>query len=188
MGNILEYLKSSPVIAAVRNESDIRAAIGSKAKVVFILSGNLLNIKHMTESIKSADKVVCIHIDLIEGLGKDPAAIDFLKEFIKPDGIITTRANLAKYAKHTGMFTIQRLFIIDSHSLMTGIKNVRETGCDAVEVMPGIASKLIQRIKSSIDVPVIAGGLITTKEDITDSLSAGVLAVSTSSRELWNQL
>jgi glycerol uptake operon antiterminator len=188
LANILEYLESNPIIAAIRNESDIKAVIGSKVVVVFILSGNLLNIKNMTERIKSANKAVCIHIDLIEGLGKDHAAIDFLKEYVKPDGIITTRANLAKYAKHAGLFTIQRLFIIDSHSLMTGIKNVRETGCDAVEVMPGIASKLIQRIKNNIDVPVIAGGLITTKEDVIDSLSAGVLAVSTSSKELWNEL
>jgi glycerol uptake operon antiterminator len=81
---------------------------------------------------------------------------------------------------------VLRLFIIDSHSLVTGIKNVLETCPDAVEVMPGIAIKLVERIKDKINVPIIAGGLISTKEDIIEALSKGVLAVSTSSEELWN--
>lgn len=186
MDNILEVLEINPVIAAIRDEGDIGEAVASKAEVIFILSANLLNIKGMVDTIKFHNKKVCVHIDLIEGLGRDHAAIDFLKENVKPDGYITTKAPLARYAKQLGLFTIQRLFIIDSHSLVTGAKNVHETGVDAVEVMPGIASKIIERLKDNINVPVIAGGLISTKDDIIDSLSAGVLAVSTSCKELWN--
>lgn len=186
MNEILELLELNPVIAAIRDESQINVASDSRAEVVFILSGNLLNIKGMVEALRSRNKKVCIHIDLIEGLGRDYAAIDFLKEYVKPDGCITTKVTLAKYAKQLGLFTIQRLFVIDSHSLVTGIKNVNETCPDAIEVMPGIASKLIERLRERVNVPVIAGGLISTKDDIIESLSAGVLAVSTSCKELWN--
>jgi glycerol uptake operon antiterminator len=52
--------------------------------------------------------------------------------------------------------------------------------------MPGIASKIIGRLKDRINVPVIAGGLISTKDDIIDSLSEGAVAVSTSCKDLWN--
>lgn len=186
LDDILDILEVNPIIGAVRNEKDIEEVIKSNAKVVFILFGNLMNIKQMTDSIKLCGKKVCIHADLIEGLGRDNAAIDFLQGYVKPDGIITTKVTLARYAKQKGLFTILRLFIIDSHSLVTGIKNVSDTEPNAVEVMPGIASKLIERIIREISVPVIAGGLISTKDDIIDSLSAGVLAVSTSCRQLWN--
>lgn len=186
MHEILEILEQNPVVGAVRNEDDIKEVIKSNVEVVFILSGNLLNIKSMVDTIRSCGKRVCIHIDLIDGLGRDHAAVDFIKEHANPDGYITTKSSLAKYTKAQNLFTIHRLFIIDNHSLVTGIKNVHETAPDAVEVMPGIAVKLIERIKKDISVPIIAGGLISSKEDIIDSLSAGVLAVSTSCRELWN--
>jgi glycerol uptake operon antiterminator len=186
MHEIIEALGENPIIGAIRSEDDLEDVIRSSAQVVFILSGNLLNIGDMTQYLKSRGKKVCIHLDLIEGLGKDHAAIDFLKKYANPDGCITTKVTLAKYARQAGLFTILRLFIIDSHSLITGIKNVHETSPDAVEVMPGIASKLVERIIGEINVPVIAGGLISTKDDIIDALSAGVLAVSTSAKHLWN--
>lgn len=186
LAGILETLELNPIIGAIRDEEDMKIVMASKAGVVFILSGNLLNIKGITERIMASGKKVCIHVDLIEGLGRDNAAMDFINEVIKPDGVITTKVNLAKRAKQVGLFTILRLFIIDSHSLVTGIKNVHETAPDAVEVMPGIASKLVERITKEINAPVIAGGLISTKDDIIEALSTGVLAVSTSCRELWN--
>lgn len=186
MEDILDILELNPIIGAVRNEKDVEAVVKSNIEVVFILFGNLLSIKKTSDYIKSRGKKVCIHIDLIEGLGRDPAAVDFLKENVKPDGIITTKVTIAKRSKQVGMFTILRLFIIDSHSLVTGIKNVHETGPDAVEVMPGIAGKLVERIRDQINVPVIAGGLIATKDDIIEALSQGVLAVSTSCNELWD--
>lgn len=186
MEEILKLLELNPVIGAIRSENDIEEVIKSRVGVIFILYGSLLNIKDITNRIKESGKKVCVHADLIDGLGKDNAAMDFLKEYIKPDGIITTKVTLARRAKQLGMFTILRLFIIDSHSLVTGVKNVQDTAPDAVEVMPGIASKLVERLSKKIDVPVIAGGLISTKDDIIDALSAGVLAVSTSCRELWD--
>lgn len=186
LDNILGILERNPIIGAVRCQEDIDVVCNSKVDVVFVLFGNLLNIQWITRRIMDCGKKVCIHADLIEGLGKDTAAMDFIKENINPDGVITTKVTLAKRAKQLGQFTILRLFIIDSHSLITGIKNVQETCPDAVEVMPGIAGKLVERINKGIDVPIIAGGLISTKEDIIDALSSGVLAVSTSCRELWD--
>ncbi|MEG1720939.1 MAG: glycerol-3-phosphate responsive antiterminator, partial [Pseudoflavonifractor sp.] len=33
--------------------------------------------------------------------------------------------------------------------------------------------------------PIIAGGLIADKEDVTSALSAGAIAVSSTNREIW---
>ncbi len=85
------------------------------------------------------------------------------------------------------MYAIQRIFIIDSLSLKTGVKNILEHRPTAVEVMPGIASKIINKLETKVNnIPIIAGGLIKEKKDVIESLSAGAVAISTTSWELWD--
>ena len=55
---------------------------------------------------------------------------------------------------------------------------------DLIEIMPGIASKVIKRFVSG-GVPVIAGGLIETKQEITEALKNGAEAISTGKEDLW---
>ena len=70
-------------------------------------------------------------------------------------------------------------------SLETGIRNIQSVLPDAVEVLPGIASKIIKSMENEVRVPIIAGGLIQTKKDIMEAISAGAMAISTSKQELW---
>lgn len=184
--NIKETLIENPVIAALRNNKDLENVLNSKALVVFVLYGNIMNISTICKKLKEANKIVFVHLDMIEGLKGDQAGIEFIKEYANPQGIITTKSSNIKYAKQLGLYTIQRVFIIDSLFLKTGIKNIHETNPNAVEVMPGVASKIIHSMEREINVPIIAGGLIKSKKDVMDSLSAGAIAISTTSIELWN--
>jgi len=134
--------------------------------------------------LKVAKKVVFVHMDLMEGIKEDYSWLLFIKQ-CEPYGIITTRPNTIKNAKKLGLCVIQRIFVLDSLSLETGIKNIRSVLPDAVEVLPGVASKIIRRIEKAIRVPIIAGGLIETKKDIMESISAGAMAISTTKQELW---
>ena len=45
--------------------------------------------------------------------------------------------------------------------------------------------KIIARICKMVSVPVIAGGLISDKEDIMAMLSAGVVSISSTSPDIW---
>ena len=54
-----------------------------------------------------------------------------------------------------------------------------------IEIMPAVMPGVIRRFKQEISLPVIAGGLIDSKEDIIDILKAGALGVSTGKKELW---
>ena len=45
--------------------------------------------------------------------------------------------------------------------------------------------KIIRKLASEMEVPLIAGGLITDKEDVINALSAGALAVSTTLSDIW---
>jgi len=51
--------------------------------------------------------------------------------------------------------------------------------------MPAVMPNVIRRFKKEITIPVIAGGLIDSKEDIIDILKAGALGVSTGKKDLW---
>jgi glycerol uptake operon antiterminator len=50
--------------------------------------------------------------------------------------------------------------------------------------MPGVIGKAITKF-SSCGIPVIAGGLVQTKTEVTDALGCGATAVSTGKEELW---
>ena len=45
--------------------------------------------------------------------------------------------------------------------------------------MPGIMPKILRELSSELETPLIAGGLITQKEDVISALNAGALGVST---------
>jgi glycerol uptake operon antiterminator len=186
MHKLEETLIENPIIAAIRNERDLNKAIISSVKVVFVLNGNIINIKDICEKLRAANKLVFIHIDMLEGLKADSTGIEYIKKNAAPDGIITTKATNVRYAKQLGLSTIQRIFIIDSLSLDTGIKSIKDVMPDAVEVMPGVASKIIDIIQNEINVPIIAGGLIKNKKDVVDSLGSGAVAISTSASGLWD--
>ena len=85
-----------------------------------------------------------------------------------------------------GMLTVLRVFAIDSKA----VSNLgKETGMgmpDLIEVLPGTIYKVIARLSRELPVPLIAGGLLADKADVTAALSAGALCVSASDPELWD--
>ncbi|HHY62487.1 MAG TPA: glycerol-3-phosphate responsive antiterminator, partial [Firmicutes bacterium] len=129
---------------------------------------------------------VFCHIDLIQGIGKDPAGIDWLADEIGISGILTTRSNLIRAAKASGLIAIQRLFLLDSESLKTAIDIVSSSRPDAVEILPALVlPSLIHRLPVRKLSPFIAGGLVETVPELEAVVSTGALGVSTSKQELW---
>ena len=185
MQNLEKLLIENPVIAAIRNDQDLEKVISSNVLIVFVLYGSIINLKKTCERLKAVGKIIFVHVDLIEGLKGDYTGLLFIKQSVDPDGIITTRATNVKNGKKLGFCVIQRIFAVDSLSLQSGIKNIQSVLPDAVEVMPGVASKIIKNMGDAVRVPIIAGGLIQTKKDIMESIGAGAMAISTSKQELW---
>ena len=56
---------------------------------------------------------------------------------------------------------------------------------DIIEGLPGLMPKVIRKIAKSIRIPVIAGGLISEKEDVMAALDAGAISVSTTNPSVW---
>ncbi|SKC87355.1 glycerol-3-phosphate responsive antiterminator [Maledivibacter halophilus] len=176
----------NPIIAAVSDIEKLEKAIESPCEIIFLLTGSIFNLKDIVSKIKEKNKSIYIHIDLLDGFSRDIISLKYINDNIKPDGIITTKSNLIKHAKGMGLLTIQRLFMLDSLSLETGIRSIRSTNPDAVEIMPGIMPKVTNIIHNATKIPIIAGGLIMDKEDVIQSLKAGAIGISTSKEEIWD--
>lgn len=183
LGQILER---NPIIAALRGTEHLPAALESDCEVLFLLSTGILEIGSLVEQIHGSGKSVYVHMDLMEGLRRDRAALGFLRSVAKVDGIITTHSSIVRMTREEGLPCIQRLFLIDNLSVRTGVQSVLQTKPGAVEVMPGIVPAVTKQLCDKLSLPVITGGLVNTKEDVIASLAAGAVGVSTSNPSLWN--
>ena len=175
-----------PVIAAIRSDDDLKYALESDADIIFHLASDILTLKSDVEAAHGHGKKIFVHIDLAEGIGKDASGISYMKS-LSTDGIISTRVNLIKTARELGLSTVQRFFIVDSHSIDTTIDAVKSSKPDMIELMPGLLTKVIAQIKKEVRIPIIAGGLIESKAEIISAINAGADAVSTGRRSLWHE-
>lgn len=180
-----DKIKQNPIISAVYDLSKLDAVISCPSEIVFLLRGSILDLKDNVEKIKNSGKEVYVHIDLLDGFSKDQHALKFIKDNINPTGIISTKSNLIKLAKEMSLFAIQRLFILDSLSVESGIKTLLTTKPDAVEILPGILYKTTEKIHKTTKIPIINGGLITSKEEVIKSLSSGAIGISTTNEKVW---
>jgi glycerol uptake operon antiterminator len=185
MEDLSNMLRVSPVIAAVKEDEYFDVALASPCKIMFLLTGNICTIEEIVKRARDAGKCIYIHIDLIEGFGKDKYALSYIKQRVTPEGIITTKASLIKIAKDLNMAVIQRVFLIDNLSFKTGIQAIRQVKPDAVELLPGIMPAVTEKMCRATSIPIITGGLVNSRQDIKNSLKAGAIGVSTSSPEMW---
>jgi len=173
------------IIAAVKNTDALMLACKSDVEMIFDIQPNIELLENYIEICKKFRKKLFVHIDLAEGIGKDKYGLKFVQK-MGVDGIISTRAGMIKAAKELGMETVQRIFILDSHSLETA-EAVLKTEPDMVEVMPGVIPVAIEELCGKINIPVIAGGLVRSVEDVELISKAGAVAVSTSENVLWKK-
>ena len=175
------------VIAAVRNSEQLLLATKSKVDIIFMLTPNITKLKKHIEIVHNAGKKLFVHLDLAEGIGKDEYGIRYVKEQ-GADGIISTRTNIIKLAKKVGIYTVQRFFIVDSHSVETTVEAAKTSKADMIEIMPGTVSKVIKNLKKELDMPIVAGGLIETLKEIEEAVICGAAAISTGKKEFWGNL
>lgn len=187
MQDFLNALAQRPVIASARDLGQVERAAASQVPAIFLLGGSILTLKAMADCARTGGKRVFVHLDLLGGLGRDAAAVEWCAQQIRPDGMISTRAPLLKRAGELGIITIQRLFVMDSSSLRHGINLFRTYAPDMLEVLPGLVPKAIAQLRREVGKPIIAGGMITEPGEIAQALAAGAAGVSTSVEALWQE-
>ena len=166
---------------------DIYDAVASPCQIIFLLTGNIYNLKQMVDYINASGKHAFVHLDLVKGYAQDHYFIKYLKEEIKPTGVISTRNSLISRAKQEGLMTIQRLFLLDSSAMDVTITSARKIKPDAVEILPGLVPKLIHKVRDELTLPIITGGFIETGEEVRSCIDAGSISSSTSHKPLWDE-
>lgn len=184
---ILEQFEDCPVVAAIKNEEGLEACLRADIRIVFVLYGDICSIKGIVDRLKAAGKTVMIHLDLVGGLGSREVIVDYVLKTTSADGIISTRPALIKRAKELEYFAIMRFFMLDSMAYDSVRKQMEHVKPDMIEMIPGAMPKVITRLCDLIggEVPIIAGGLITDKEDTITALGAGATAISTTKQSIW---
>ncbi|SDJ61146.1 glycerol-3-phosphate responsive antiterminator [Salimicrobium halophilum] len=173
------------VLPAVRRMKDFETLLDTDTDYLIFLETRIGLLKSMMREARKREKKVFIHADLVQGLKTDEYGMEYLGREIKPDGIISTRSGVIQQAKRYGMTSVQRLFLIDSQALSQNIKQVKRTNPDYIELLPGVLPGMIREMTEDLDIPIIAGGLIRTSEEVDGALEAGAVAVTTSRSDLW---
>lgn len=180
-----DVFADSPIIAAVKDEAGLDRALETDSSMVFILYGTICSIAGIVEKIKERGKLAIVHVDLITGLSSKEIAVDFIRENTKADGIISTKPALVKRAMELGLIGGQRTFLIDSIAFENTERQLASFQPDFMEILPGVIPQVLRRIRETTSVLLVAGGLLSDKQDIIAAFQAGVDAVSTTREDLW---
>ncbi|MDR5676883.1 MAG: glycerol-3-phosphate responsive antiterminator [Armatimonadota bacterium] len=182
---LLARLRELPVVPAVRSLEDVEEACRRGAAAIFFFKGDVFGLREALPRCGDAGIPVYVHLDLVEGVGKDAAGIRLLRE-LGAAGVVSTRGALLREARAAGLLAIHRVFMVDSEALRTGTAAVRASDPDLVEVLPGLAVPyVIRELRASVPHPVIGAGLVTQPEQVAVILRSGAVGVSASARRLW---
>ncbi len=183
----LRLARLFPVAAAIKSNEDFRYALDSDVHLLFLLKGDALQLSPLLVQAHQHGKGVVVHIDLVSGVGKDRAGIQYLHD-LGVDGIITSRSQLVAAGKAEGLITIQRLLLLDDYGLETGAHTIARAAPDIIEILPGIIlPEVISLLRQLLPGPFIAGGFIRTANDVAHVQSAGALLSSSSTYALWKK-
>lgn len=179
-------LEQTHIIPTVRLPEFIPRSACVPGKVVYFLFANPEHVAEIVEGVSAAGKVPMVNVDLAAGFSRDEAAISYLAHR-QVQGIISTHIEPLRAARDFGLFAIRRTFLVDSAGLESALRSLDQFLPDALEVMPAIAApRIIPKLRQLYpQLPVIAGGLITTLREIEDLLQQGITSVSVSDSRLW---
>jgi glycerol uptake operon antiterminator len=173
------------VLPAIRNYKEFDKVLESNHSHIIFLETRISQLSNLVKYARKRNKKVLVHTDLIQGLRADEFGMEYLLHEVKVDGIISTRGNVISIAKKNNILAIQRLFVLDSQALDHNIKIINNVKPDYIEVLPGIVPTVIKEVNDRTGLPIIAGGLIRTNEDIQNAYNGGAVAVTTSRSGLW---
>lgn len=166
VGGIRMPFQNQQVLPAFREMKQLERFIESDYEYGLLLDSHLGQLRGIMNAVRKAQKKLILHVDLINGLKADEYAVEFLCQELKPAGIISTKSNVILKAKQKGVYAIQRVFLLDSTSLEKTYKLVPKIKPDYIEILPGIIPSLIQEVHEKTGIPILAGGLIKSEQNV----------------------
>ncbi|MNW29072.1 Glycerol-3-phosphate responsive antiterminator [compost metagenome] len=172
------------IVPAAKNVKQFESLLESNYEVAVFLDTHIGQLRMLHDLARQGKKKMLLHADLIQGLKNDEYAAQYLCQEIRPFGLISTRSSVIMTAKKRGILAIQRVFMLDTMALEKSYTLLKKTQPDYIEVLPGIMPHMIAEVRERTGIPILAGGLIRSAEDVERALEAGADAVTTSNKEL----
>jgi glycerol uptake operon antiterminator len=178
--SMIDIIKAQICIPVVPSMKRLEKFIESDLTICVLQDIHISLLEHMIKTLHANNKLALVHIDMVHGISSDEHGAEFLCQRLRADGIISSKTRIIETTKKNKKIAIQRMFLIDSKSIERGIETLQKSQPDIVEVMPAIAYNIIPYIISKIDIPLIGGGLLKTKEDVIQGQKAGCVGFTVS--------
>lgn len=182
----MKTFKAYPVIAAVRTPENFRQALDSKVRVLFMVGGDYFKAENLIKEFKEQNGLVFLHMDLIEGIGRDIGGIRHAVERTGIDGVISTKSHILKLAAKENLITVHRIFLMDNQALESGINLFKASKPDIIELTPGLIPRIVRKVSSEFEQPVITSGLVSKPSDVKTMIQAGAMNIVCSCEALWS--
>jgi glycerol uptake operon antiterminator len=180
----IAYQRCIPVVATMKK---LEQFLASDLTWCVLQDIHISMLNDMITMLHRNERKALVHIEMINGVANDEYGTEFLCQKLRVDGIISSKAKIIEIAKRNRKLAIQRMFLIDGRSVERGIEMLLKSQPDAVEVMPAVAYKAIPFVKERLNMPLIGGGLLRSKEDIDDGTKAGCVAFTISDLQLCKE-
>lgn len=184
--DIYDKLRDNPIIAAIKEESELETLLESDVEVIFVLQSSIMTVSAIAEKIVQSGKVGFVHLGLVKGLADDEMGLRFLREHTAFAGIISTKWPQLVRAQVLGFLTVYRTFLIDSLAFQSLKKLKNSQFPDFIEILPNPNGKMIRAVNNELKRPLIVSGLITDKEDVITALKNGAIAISSTNKDVWS--
>lgn len=174
-------------LPALSNFKLIKEFLKTDIKYCLLVDFQLAEIGPIISELKSHNRKVLVHIDMIKGLSADEYGAIYLIQNHRVDGIVSIKPKVISLCKKRNVIGMQRVFLKDSISLKRSILILRKSKPDCLEILPAISTGVIQHIKDELNCEVFSGGLISSEKQVQDCLKAGAAGITVSNPNLWKQ-
>lgn len=161
-----------------------RALDASQITTILLRHCNLFELRPMLDHALEREVAVYVNVDHIDGIHPDTAGLRYLAHQLHIAGIVSSNPRILAQSKSFDLETIQRIFAVDSTGLEAALESVDSHHVDLLDISPALVIPYVVS-QTSLPLPFIGSGLISTFQQVQAVLRAGALHVAVARPELW---
>ena len=161
-----------------------RALDAPRITTILLRHCNLFELRPMLDHAFEREVAIYVNVDHIDGINPDTAGLRYLAHQLHIAGIVSSNPRILALGKSFDLETIQRIFAVDSTGLEAALESVDSHHVDLLDISPALVIPYVVS-QTSLPLPFIGSGLISTFQQVQAVLRAGALHVAVARPELW---
>jgi glycerol uptake operon antiterminator len=162
----------------------LRALDAPQMTTIMLRHCNLLELRPLLDRAFEREVAVYVNVDHIDGIHPDSAGLRFLAHQLHIAGIVSSNPRILTLGKNFELETIQRLFAVDSTGLEAALESLDSHMVDLLDITPALVIPFVVS-HTTLPLPFIGSGLISTFQQVQSVLRAGALRITTARPELY---